>query len=56
VGAFISEAKIDGNHLVISVSKIYKQKNITKERWPDMLAFVDAAYNFGQKLVLLKPL
>jgi hypothetical protein len=54
-GTFKSNARIENNLLIISISKVYKQKNISKAKWTDMLAFVDAAYNFGHKLVLLKP-
>jgi hypothetical protein len=55
-GTFKSAAKLEGNLLTVDITKIYKQKNISKAAWPDMLAFVDAAYNFGHKYVLLKPL
>jgi hypothetical protein len=54
-GAFKTTAKLEGNILVVDITKTYKQKNISKSKWPDMLAFVDAAYNFGHKLILLKP-
>lgn len=54
-GTFKSIAKMEGNVIVVDITKIYKQKNISKAKWPDMLAFVDAAYNFGHKLILLKP-
>jgi len=55
-GAFISSAKVENNVLTIDVQKIYKQKNISKEKWQQMLDFVDAAYNFTHKLILLKPI
>jgi hypothetical protein len=54
-GSFISTAVLNGNTLTIDVQKIYKQKNIPKEKWAQMLEFVDAAYNFTHKLILLKP-
>ncbi|MBL7726572.1 MAG: hypothetical protein JNM68_02755, partial [Dinghuibacter sp.] len=54
-GTFICKAKLEGAVLVIDVTKTYKQRSISKTKWPDMLAFVDAAYNFGHKLLLLKP-
>lgn len=54
-GSFITSAKVENNTLTIDIQKIYKQKNISKEKWPQMLEFVDAAYNFTHKLVLLKP-
>jgi hypothetical protein len=55
-GAFNSEAVVKDGVLTITIEKIYKQKNITKEKWPQMLEFVDAAYNFTHKLILLKPI
>ena len=54
-GSFITSAKVENNTLTIDIQKIYKQKNISKEKWPQMLEFVDAAYNFTHKLILLKP-
>lgn len=55
-GSFITSAKVENNTLTIDIQKIYKQKNISKEKWPQMLEFVDAAYNFTHKLILLKPI
>jgi hypothetical protein len=55
-GSFITSAKVENNTLTIDIQKIYKQKNIAKDKWPQMLEFVDAAYNFTHKLILLKPI
>ncbi|HEX7906084.1 MAG TPA: hypothetical protein VF487_19560 [Chitinophagaceae bacterium] len=55
-GSFITSAKQEGNAVSIDIQKIYKQKNIRKEKWPQMLEFIDAAYNFTHKLILLKPI
>jgi hypothetical protein len=55
-GAFISTAKVENNVLVIDIQKIYKEKNIKKEKWGQMLEFVDAAFNFTHRLILLKPI
>lgn len=54
-GSFISSAVVKDNVLTVDIQKIYKQKNIPKEKWNQMLDFVDAAYNFTHKLILLKP-
>jgi hypothetical protein len=54
-GAFIATAEVKDNILTIDVQKIYKQKNISRDKWPLMLEFVDAAYNFTHKLILLRP-
>jgi hypothetical protein len=54
-GAFITTAKVENNVLTLDIQKIYKQRTIQKEKWGQMLEFVDAAYNFTHKLILLKP-
>jgi hypothetical protein len=53
-GAFITTAKMEGNKLVITASKVYKQKSIEKENWTNALEFLDAAYNFSQKKIVLR--
>jgi hypothetical protein len=55
-GSFTTTAKVDGNTLILEIEKLYKQKNVSKDKWPQMLEFIDAAYNFTHKYVLLKPL
>lgn len=52
-GAFTVSTKVEGQKLVISIKKIYKSDYIVKEDWPKMLEFLDAAYNFTQKKVVL---
>lgn len=54
VGAFISKATIEGNKIRIKTKKQYKNKVVEKEAWQDMLAFLNAAYNFSQKKVILE--
>ena len=54
-GSFISTATLSGNVITLDIQKVYKQKNISKEKWPLMLEFVQAAYNFSHKLILLRP-
>ena len=41
--------------IVIKINKVYKKANLPKEKWNDMLAFVDAAYGNSYKYILLKP-
>ena len=53
-GSFVSTAAIQNGTLVITTTKTYKQARITKDNWPDMLKWIDAAYNFGQKKILLR--
>ena len=53
-GAFITKATIEGNLLKLNSKKIYKQTKIKKEDFGKMLEFIDAAYNFSQRKILLK--
>jgi len=39
----------------MKITKVYKKANIAKDKWKDMLAFIDAAYNTSYKYILLKP-
>jgi len=54
-GKFSSEAKEENGIVVLKISKVYKQANISKTKWKDMLTFIDAAYNNSFKYILLKP-
>jgi len=54
-GKFSSEAKEENGVVVLKISKIYKQANISKTKWKEMLVFIDAAYNNSFKYILLKP-
>ena len=56
VGAFTSTAKLEGNQLKLSVRKVYKKVIVKKDEWNKMLAFLDTAFNFSQRKVLLKRL
>lgn len=53
-GKFISTAKQEGNAVVIKTTKIYKSSFLPKSQWPNMVAMLDAAYNFTQKQLILK--
>ena len=53
-GSFISTASVQAGKLVIVVTKTYKQPRINKTSWPGMLQWIDAAYNFSQKKILLR--
>jgi len=53
-GNFISEAKINGNKLVIKTTKSYKNYFEPNSNWPKMVQFLDAAYQFTQEKILLK--
>jgi hypothetical protein len=53
-GSFVSSAKVEGGKLLLSVVKRYKQQTVSKDNWSKMLEFIDAAYNFSQKKILLR--
>ena len=53
-GLFSCSAVVEGNLLKLSIKKVYKQALIRKEDFGKMLEFIDAAYNFSQRKILLK--
>jgi hypothetical protein len=53
-GGFISTASVNGNTLVIKTRKYYAANYQPVEKWPDMKQFLQAAYDFTQKKILLK--
>ncbi len=55
-GTFAVMASVEGNQLKILVKKLYKQMNVKKENWNNLLEMLYAAFNFSQKKVLLKKL
>jgi hypothetical protein len=54
-GKFSCEAKEENGMVVLNIVKVYKKANISKSKWIEMLAFLDAAYNSSYKYILLKP-
>jgi hypothetical protein len=54
IGSFITKAVIEGNVLKLNIKKVYKQARINKDNFNKMLEFIDAAYNFSQRRILLK--
>ena len=55
-GAFISTAKIEGDQLIITTSKRYKNYYEPNSNWSKMIAFLDEANQFTNEKVLLKKL
>jgi len=55
-GTFAVMATVEGNQLSILVKKRYKQMIVKKENWGKLLQFLDAAFTFSQKKILLKKL
>ncbi len=53
-GEFTTRAIIEGTVLKLNIKKVYKQTEIKKESFNKMLDFIDAAYNFSQRRILLK--
>lgn len=54
-GKFSCEAKEENGSVVLTIVKVYKKANVSKSKWNEMLAFLDAAYNNSFKYILLKP-
>jgi glutamate racemase len=54
IGIFSTKAVIEGNVLKMNIKKMYKQTRISKDNFSKMLEFIDAAYNFSQRRILLK--
>ncbi len=53
-GGFVSSASVSGNTLTISARKFYNQNYEKAAEWPNMVAFIEAAYHFTQQKLLIK--
>jgi hypothetical protein len=53
-GSFSSQAKLENGLVIIQATKVYKQNIVATDKWPLMLEWIDAAYNFSQKKILLR--
>jgi hypothetical protein len=53
-GGFVSTAKVDGNKIVITVSKYYKNAFEPAANWDKIVAFVDEATQFSKEKILFK--
>jgi hypothetical protein len=53
-GYFKVKATVEGTQLKILTMKGYKQIYVKKENWNKLMEFIDAAFNFSQKKILLK--
>lgn len=54
-GSFISTAKLEGSTLKIHLEKVYKGNFHSKDKWEDLLKFIDEAVDFRSvKLILSK--
>jgi hypothetical protein len=55
VGSYSSVAEEQGGVVVLKIRKEYKKANVSKDKWKDMLSFIDAAYNNSFRYILLTP-
>lgn len=53
-GSFISSATQSGDKLVVKTEKNYKKNSMPLSEWKNMVEFLEAAYQFSQKKVILK--
>lgn len=53
-GGFVSEASLSGQILTVKTYKYYKNNYEPNANWSKMLAFLEMAYQFSQKKILLK--
>lgn len=52
-GTFAVTTAVTGQKLTITIKKVYKGNYFVKEDWTKMVEFLDAAYNFTQKKIIL---
>lgn len=55
VGFYQCKAEQADGQVVLRISKQYKQTELPKSKWNEVLAFVDAAYNNAHRYILLRP-
>jgi len=53
-GAFTSSAVVNGNNLIITVSRVYNNNFEKASDWPLVMDLVDAASNFNSQKILLE--
>ncbi|MDJ1500100.1 hypothetical protein [Xanthocytophaga agilis] len=53
-GGFVSSASVSDGKLSISVKKYYTHNYEKASSWPDMVAFLEAAYHFTQQKILIR--
>ena len=52
-GSFESKVIQNKNKLIIRTIKVYKTNYLPESQWPDMIHFLDKAYEFSQAKILL---
>lgn len=54
-GGFVSSAKLENGKLIVETHKHYDKTVLSKDQWPAMISFLNAAHTFsGQKILLKK--
>lgn len=55
-GSFISKVREESGNIILETTKNYKVLDAKKVDWKNFIAFLEAAYDFSQKKVILKKL
>jgi hypothetical protein len=53
-GSVTTSAQVQGNQLMVHFRRIYRHDQETADKWPQLLAIIDAATDFADQKVLLK--
>ena len=53
-GSVITSAKVQGGQLMVHFKRIYKHDQELADKWPQLLAIIDASTDFADQKVLLK--
>ncbi|MCB0397602.1 MAG: DUF3857 domain-containing protein [Flavobacteriales bacterium] len=53
-GTFTSTVEMQGDSLVVETLKRYKHADVKKEDWPQMIRFLDTAFDFSQKKLIFR--
>ena len=54
-GSFSISATEDNSLVKLHIEKVYKAQIVSKTKWNEMLAFLDAAYGSTFKYILITP-
>ncbi|MGE0561392.1 MAG: DUF3857 domain-containing protein [Flavobacteriales bacterium] len=53
-GSFISKVKEESGYIILETTKNYKLLSAEKSEWKNFISFLETAYDFSQKKVILK--
>ncbi len=54
MGEFTAKATIEGNVIKLITSKKYKTTHSSIDNWNDYIAYLEAAFEFSQKKIIIK--